>query len=102
MQKMKNIDILLEDIQKRPGVYIGEKSLDRLVDFLDGYIQYAIEQNDNYCADYLLGFQEFVFDKYNVTTAHGWVQIINFYSYNQAAEAFDTFFELLKEFKQKG
>lgn len=88
---------LLEDIQRRPGVYLGKKSLDRLGHFLAGYMwcmHCNFENEDNY----LSGFQEFIADYYNIHSAHNWSDIIQFFC-STDEEAFDKFYELLKYWK---
>ena len=87
---------LLEDMRKRPGVYFGKKSLDRLATFLSGYRCCVLERDGEAPSD-LPGFQEFVAERYNIQSAHHWSDIIQFYCSTEE-EAFDTFFELIDEF----
>ena len=87
---------LLFNIQKNPHKYIGEKSLESLTMFLFGYLHCLFEREEN-MENFLAGFQEFVQARYEISSAHGWSQIIRFFSATEA-EAFDTFYELLCEY----
>lgn len=93
----EHVKRLLKDIQQRPGVYLGKKSLDRLVHTLSGYTLCMLEHGEIQTAEFLPGFQEFVAERYNIQSVHHWSQIIEFFSTTEE-EAFDTFFELLSEY----
>ncbi len=91
----KEVYNLLMDIKKRPGVYLGQKSLTLLNAFLGGYIFRLREEG---CSDAsLTDFQDYIRDRFNIQSAHGWAHIIRFYSTSEA-EAFDRFYELLNDF----
>ena len=86
---------LLKEIKKRPGLYLGRASLERLYAFINGY-----KHQDSYSAvqtDCLDGFQKYVEKTYNIHTDHNWASIIQFFSITEE-EAFDKFYELLDEF----
>ncbi len=94
----KKIYDLLMDIRKRPGVYLGQKSLTLLHSFLGGYIVRLAEEG--YTDVYLRGFQNYISNRFNIQSAHSWAHIIRFYSASEA-EAFDRFYELLDEYLSK-
>lgn len=87
----------LQEIKKRPGLYLEEKSLSRLDSFILGYCKcesdLGIEKNILFD-----GFQEFVQEKYGIKS-HSASQIISFYSISKS-DAFDKFYSLLDEFLQ--
>lgn len=89
---------LLEELKKRPGMYIGGKSVIHLAHFLDG-IGYALfdlaEQNSD--TDFLLGFQEWIQIKYDIPSSQHWSRILLFFSANEE-DAFDSFYKQLEEF----
>lgn len=88
----------LEDIKKKPGLYIGTKSLISLTYFLDGifYTLHYLNGQKEY-PNFLEGFQEWIQIRFDITSTQHWSNIINFYSSNDV-NAFDLFFELLNEF----
>lgn len=91
----KEIYDLLMDIRKRPGVYLGQKSLTLLSFTLGGYLL-RMNHEGIPCLDEMSGFQEFVGKRYDNFT-HRWDMIIRFYSASEA-EAFDRFYELFDEY----
>jgi hypothetical protein len=91
-----NITRLLADIKKRPGVYIGKKSLDRLATFISGYMC-CVHERDGASPEYLPGFQEFIAERYNIHSVHGWPEIIQFFNVTEE-DAFDEFYRLLNTY----
>lgn len=85
----------LQDIKQNPETYLGEKSLDRLDQFLFGY---ALCENDYDVTkkEMFKGFDDFVREKYGNTT-HAAVRLVNFYSATKE-EAFYKYIELLEEY----
>lgn len=91
---------MLQEIEKRPGMYLGKRSITRLRSFLDGYMgaredlglpQTEQEREFN-------GFQEWIQERFNITSSHGWDSIILFYSADER-DALDKFFELFEKFR---
>jgi hypothetical protein len=90
---------LLQRIKQRPGMYLGKCSITRLRAFLDGYgmaraelgVPRSQEEHD------LNGFQEWIQERYKITSTHGWDSIILFFSVDEK-DALDKFFKLLEEF----
>lgn len=93
---------LLQRIKERPGMYLGRCSITRLRMLLMGYSMCRgelglplTEQEKEFG-----GFQEWIQNKYNITSSHGWESIILFYSADER-DAFNNFFELLDEFRNR-
>jgi hypothetical protein len=100
----KDIHNLIELYRKRPGMYFGGKSLDRLVNSFDGYLYCVCEYfGENF--DMLPGFQDFVENYYktkeNMRFNHHWSKLIAFFSPNLGKNdeyAFDEFYKLYDVF----
>ena len=90
---------LLQRIKQRPGMYLGKCSITRLRAFIDGYgmaraelgLPRSPQEQD------LNGFQEWIQERYKITSTHGWDSIILFFSADER-DALDKFFKLLEEF----
>ncbi|MFB2894124.1 hypothetical protein ACE1CI_14535 [Aerosakkonemataceae cyanobacterium BLCC-F50] len=90
---------MLQEIKKRPGMYLGKRSISRLRSFLDGYMgaredlglpRTEQEQEFN-------GFQEWIQERFSITSSHGWDSIILFYSADER-DALEKFFVLFEKF----
>ena len=90
---MSNLYSVIQEIIVRPELYIGKPSLERLYAFIGGYLH----QNDAESENCLIGFNEFVAEKYRIDTDHNWSSIIQFFSNNEN-EAFEKFVQLFEEF----
>lgn len=88
---------LVQKIKKKPEVFLGKKSLHLLRAYLDGYIDYHNEKNNEFNRFFLPKFQDYVEQRYNISKSHSWVSLITFYS-NSEEEAFDNFYLILDEF----
>ena len=90
---------LLQRIKQRPGMYLGKCSITRLRAFLDGYETARAELGfpDTEQQQQLDGFQEWIQERYQITSTHGWDSIILFFSVDEK-DALDKFFKLLEEF----
>jgi hypothetical protein len=90
---------LLQRIKQRPGMYLGKCSITRLRAFLDGYgmarAELGLPRSPQEKA--LNGFQEWIQERYKITSTHGWDSIILFFSADER-DALGRFFELLEEF----
>lgn len=93
---MEIIFELLQEIRKRPNLYLGKASLELLDAFIGGCSFYCYKAN-GYYPDFFSGFQKFVQKRYKIQTTQGWWSIIRFFSYTDE-EAFNKFFDLLDEF----
>lgn len=94
MKKMR----VLEEIRKRPGLYLGKKSLYLLKAYINGYTYGINEYNEEKTYNYFLDFQSYVENRLSISkTPYGWDRIINSLCESEE-EAFDKFFELYDEF----
>lgn len=90
---------LLQQIQKKPGLYIGGPSISGLYMFLTGY-QFARRQLSIPLSAQEREFREFqpwLQEKFGITTSQSWSQLILFHAIDEG-DAFDRFFTLLQEF----
>ena len=98
MKMDKNLYNLLKMLHHQYGIFIGKKSLDRLMTFVSGYI-YCVKERENLQLDFLVNFQRFVETYYNIQNNiflfRNWVEIITFFNTSEE-EAFEAFFELLE------
>ena len=89
---------LLDDVHVKPGLYIGEPSLEKLCAFIDGYLE-CMRKRDHVVPEYLSGFQIFVEQYYhifgNINFHHHWSRLISFFEPTKE-RAFDKFYELLE------
>ncbi len=81
-------------------MYLGKKSITRLSMVLTGYSlarsELGLEPTEE--EGEFEKFQNWIQEKFNITSNHGWDSIILFYSVDERA-AFENFFRLLKEFR---
>ncbi len=90
---------LLQRIKQRPGMYLGKSSITRLSMLLMGYslarreVGLPITKQEKEFG----GFQEWIQEKFKITSSHGWDSIILFYSADER-EAFENFFQLFEKF----
>ena len=90
---------LIRKIQKRPALYLGQKSLSHLQVFLDGYT-FARRQSGIPLSDQekeFEGFQEWMEQRFKQPNNQSWTKIILFYSEDEA-QALDLFWELFDQF----
>lgn len=97
---------LLNRIKKRPGLYLGERSLIRLKAFTDGYVTRLCDENPQYQCNWYYGFQCYIYDKFKVP----WDDLLRCYeteynceyyiqqSTSSDEKAFDLYFQFLDEF----
>jgi len=88
---------LIERIAAKPGMYLGRKTLTGLSHFLHGYAQAMADSGAAYDCSATEGFQEFIAERFGITSSHGWNDIILFFE-NDENSAFDRAIELLREF----
>lgn len=98
---MEKLNELMKHIKKRPGMYVGSKSLTRLGWFFEGYVMCAKEIGDD---SYIIfdEFRDFVEKKYRVSeykTAipKSYVDVIMLFERSEESGV-DTFFELYEQF----
>ena len=90
---------LLDRIHKKPGMYIGSRSISNLFMFLCGY-QHArdlLETPVTKQEEKFTEFQPWLQKRFAINTSASWAKIILLYSTDES-HAFDTFFDMLQEF----
>lgn len=87
---------LLNSIKQRPEIYIGQKSLSRLISFIRGY-EYSFK-----CSIFE-GFYEFVckYYKFNGNITYEFEKVILLYSGFNEVLAFDTFYRIFEIWEHK-
>lgn len=91
---------LLDNIRKKPGLYLGKKSLHLLRAYMNGYLLGKAEAIGDGEGDIFLDFQSYIEDKFSMSqTPYGWVEIISS-AYSSDEEAFDEFFKFYNDFKK--
>ncbi|HLP90025.1 MAG TPA: hypothetical protein VK184_15720 [Nostocaceae cyanobacterium] len=100
---MDNLYNLLQNIKKRPAMYLGRNSIFSLQSFLDGYyfarreIGIPLTEKESEFQTFL----QWIRERFNVETGQLWSSIILFHSADEKS-AVDRFFILFDEFmKQK-
>jgi len=92
---MASIKNLILKIKRRPELYIGQKSLSLLHAYLNGWLN---RDEESVIDSKLTGeFQEWIQQKYNITSSQSWADIILFYSTSEY-DGLDNFFRLFDEF----
>src|SRR5438093_11566034 len=94
---MSHIASLLQEIRKRPGMYIGWPSLSRLSGFLRGYDYALFKLRDDPGDPFFLSFQEWI-ERRLQAKGEFWENAI-LRQTGSEAEAFDRFWELLDEYE---
>lgn len=97
MNKPNDIIDLLFMIKKRPGAYIGKRSIVKLKSFLDGYCCALIYENINYNLDIYYSFNEWLAERYNINSVVLWDTYLVQKTKDEAL-SFDLFFEELEIF----
>lgn len=95
---MDDLYILLQEIRKRPGIYLGKPSLERLWAFINGYKSHkSYDPDTDNCLD---GFNDYVYEYYHLHTDHDWSRIIQFFNESEES-AFYEFYRLFDAFMKK-
>lgn len=100
---MSGLFELLEKIQKKPGLYLGNASITGLRMFILGYRFARSEMNLNATeaeSDFHKNFQPWLQNRLSIRTVNAWDKIILLTCTDEKA-AFDYFFLLLDEFLQR-
>ena len=97
MDKPNNIIDLLFMIKKRPGAYIGNKSIVKMKSFIDGYCCALMYESINYNLEIYYLFNEWLAVRYNINSVVLWDTYL-VEKTNDEALAFDLFFEELETF----
>ena len=93
---------MLQNIKQRPGMYLGKCSITRLSMLLAGYAMARAELGLPVTEQEKAfgGFQDWIQERYKITSTHGWDSIILFYSADER-DALNKFFELFEKFRNK-
>lgn len=92
---MSSLVDMVSKIKSRPTMYIGERSIDCLRAFLEGWMIARSPSRED--SEFMMGFQEWIQSQYDVHTSQSWARIIAFYTPDQAA-ALDKALDLLTEY----
>lgn len=87
----------LQDIKKRPGMYLGRNSLELLKAYMDGWVSACQELDCSLDLLFFSDFQIYIQDYYKVVIDQSWANIIRFYSIDDR-EALDLFYVHLEKF----
>ncbi len=100
---MSTLFDLLEKIKTKPGLYLGTASITSLRMFILGY-RFARSElsitNTETESDFYKKFQPWLQNRLSIRTVNGWDKIILLTCTDEKA-AFDYFFQLLDEFRQR-
>jgi hypothetical protein len=91
------IFIKLEELRAHPETYLKEKSLTLLKMFISGYItkEWEVDKTSYTLFD---GFDEFVRQKFEIKSTHGWLKILLLHSSSEE-DALNLFYHMLDEYK---
>jgi len=96
----KNLtELLLGKIRQRPGMYLGEAKISKLLNFIVGYVMgyfLAKGKNDEYFGDN--GFLEWFHKKYNVKQTSYWQTPFLEEADSDEAKALVLYFKYLEEY----
>ena len=91
------IDALLEEIEKRPELFIGDDGIRGLRNYLCGYIM-AMCQVDSIYQDWLFtDFTVFLAEKYRDNRSFDWATLIQIHE--ASGNEIEDFFRLIREYK---
>jgi hypothetical protein len=95
---MSHLHSLLNDLRRRPGMYIGAPSLTRLAAFLLGYDYARYELRAEAADPFFVSFQEWI--EQRLQSPHrAWDEAILSQSGSEA-EGFERFWQLLDDYKR--
>jgi hypothetical protein len=89
----------LGEIKSSPGLFLGEESISLLGAFLDGYY-YGIGKIGQFSSPTIVGFQEYVANRFAEQRTLRWNRIILAHEKDEAA-AFKRFFQMFREYTGK-
>jgi hypothetical protein len=91
---------MFEEILKKPALYVGNCSVSKIKTFMDGYIYAKWEEGKNSETDPYKEFGEWVRNRFQIKTSHGWADIVQFMSPDDAY-AFEMTKKLWEEYKSQ-
>ncbi len=92
---------LIQNIQKRPAMYLGQPSITHFQSFLAGYFfaRHQLGQLDPEEEKHFANFETWIQEKFKITSSQSWDKIILFFSPDDH-QALNLFFELFDEFSR--
>ncbi|MDQ0593929.1 hypothetical protein QFZ37_002298 [Chryseobacterium ginsenosidimutans] len=97
-----NFEELMLHIERRPEVYVGERSIFLLSAFLSGYLlNDAIRLGERAKYDFRYDFGEWLRNKFNYELELGWSTIITEISQKENLDAINVFFREYHLFKKE-
>ncbi len=92
---MESILELIQEIEKRPAMYISKNYISCLKSFLDGW---CLRNMSDISDIKIMGdFHNWIVNKYKITSSHSWNDIILFYSQDET-DALYNFFISFRDF----
>ena len=98
MDKLDEIESLIDAIRKRPGVYFGRYSVTRLAMFLCGYDCAVSNCGNNSIGVAILQFRNWLASQYSEKSMFGWEEILLMQTNNDEKLALDLFWKKWDEF----
>ena len=96
---MSNLYQILQNIEKRPSMYLGKAAISNLRSYLSGYLiakrELGISSTEQ--EQEFNQFTDWVKQKFHINSDQSWDKIILFYSEDEKI-ALERFFELFNEF----
>lgn len=93
---------LIKQIEKKPELYVGRKSLSLIEAYIYGWLN---RDEKNVSDSFLLGdFQNWIQEYYKIQTSQSWARIILFHSEDEhnALKKFFQLFDLFLEERKQG
>lgn len=94
---MDELSDLLNNIKKRPAMYLGSPCPVKLELFIQGWLT---GKEDYQKAGWLTDFHQFVAKKHNIRTTHSAGEILVFFC-SSNSDAFDEYYKLLEDFQNE-
>jgi len=89
---------LFEEILNKPGMYVGNTSIERIFAFMDGYIHADWENKKRDNSDLYFGFQPWVIERLGLGIQKNWANSIAFVAGSEES-AFEMTKKLWTEYK---
>ena len=98
---MDSIFEIIDEIERRPGMYVQRGSIIALRAFIDGWLfAKQMAGGDDAQRDILRDFQRWISGELGIETSQHWASIILFFSHDDM-EAYETFFSRWKLFRSQ-
>lgn len=97
---MEPIYEMFSDLRKRPGMYLGKKSITLLYVYFGGYTHNQVKSTPNYHSSFS-EFTDFVRKYHDGSLSKGWATLILDGANGDEEKAVDIFYELLDKFLEQ-